>query len=238
VSRRVLILRAQPGADASAAKALDMGLEPVVASIFVVRPIAWQAPDPERFDAVLLTSANAARLGGAGLASLSHLPCFAVGPATGAAARSAGFSDVRIGPSDGVALVPLLAAAGLTRALHLCGRENIALEHPQVSIEQVAVYASEPVNALSPGAVEAIRENALILLHSPRSALWFGRHFDEAGFKRRTASIVAISKATAAAAGPGWKSVACAHEPRDEALLELAAKLCQTEASGQAGTGR
>ena len=237
MSASVLILRAQPGADATAARARKLGLKPVVAPIFEVRPIAWQAPDPARFDAVLLTSANAARHGGAGLVSLRHLPCFAVGPATADAASRSGFEDVRTGPSNGAALIPLLAEAGVSRALHLCGREHIALEHPQVTLVTLPVYASEPAASLPRTAAEAIASGALILLHSPGSALCFGRLFDRAGMARETASIAAISKAAEAAAGPGWAEVACAPEPRDEALLELAAKLCQTRGRGQAGTG-
>jgi uroporphyrinogen-III synthase len=38
--------------------------------------------------------------------------------------------------------------------------------------------------------------------------------------------IAAISKAAAEAVGDGWKSVAIADQPSDEALLALAARLC------------
>ena len=57
----MLILRPQPGADETAARARTLGLEPVVAPLFTIRPLAWEPPDPAEFDAVLLTSANAAR---------------------------------------------------------------------------------------------------------------------------------------------------------------------------------
>jgi uroporphyrinogen-III synthase len=39
-------------------------------------------------------------------------------------------------------------------------------------------------------------------------------------------AIAAISRAAADAAGEGWKSVAVADEPSDDALLALAARLC------------
>jgi uroporphyrinogen-III synthase len=41
--------------------------------------------------------------------------------------------------------------------------------------------------------------------------------------------LAAISAPVSAAAGGGWREVAIAAAPRDEALLELAAKLCQNE---------
>ena len=46
-------------ADLSAARAGTLGLEPVVAPIFTIAPLDWAAPDPDRYDALLLTSANA-----------------------------------------------------------------------------------------------------------------------------------------------------------------------------------
>ena len=63
------------------------------------------------------------------------------------------------------------------------------------------------------------------MLHSPRAAALFAAL---RGRSARRSRIAAISAPTAAAAGEGWKSVAVAAAPRDEALLELAAKLCQT----------
>jgi hypothetical protein len=45
---------------------------------------------------------------------------------------------------------------------------------------------------------------------------------------RGAISIAAISAAAADAVGTGWKRVDAAAEPRDHALLELAAKLCHT----------
>ena len=43
---KVLILRPQPGADETAARARALGLEPLVAPLFTVRPLAWTPPDP------------------------------------------------------------------------------------------------------------------------------------------------------------------------------------------------
>src|SRR5436190_2126779 len=120
-----------------------MGLDPVVAPLFTIRPIAWTPPAPAGFGAVLLTSANAARLAGGGMTPFLSLPCYAVGERTAAAAREAGFRDIRTGPGDGEALSRMIAAE---------------------------------------------------------------------------------------AAGAGWRSRRVAESPRDHALLELAAKLCQDAA--------
>lgn len=227
---KVLILRPEPGASASAARARALGLEPVVAPLFEVRPVAWEPP--EAAEAVLLTSANAPRHGGAAMTPFLRLPCFAVGEATAAAAREAGFAEVRTGPSDGAALLPAIAGSGLSQVLHLCGRDHIALDHEALSMDRRIVYAAEAADRLPGAAERALAEGALALIHSPRAGALFGKL---AGSKTGT-SIAAISKAAAIAAGPGWRDVRVAERPRDQALLELAAKLCNT-AHGMA-TGR
>jgi uroporphyrinogen-III synthase len=217
---KVLILRPQPGADETAARARAVGLEPVVVPLFTIRPVAWEMPEGG-FDAVLLTSANGGRHGLR--PELGHLPCYAVGEATAEAARGAGAREVVTGPSDGAAAVALMAEAGVTRALHLCGRDHIALSHPQVSLERRIVYAAEAAETLPVEAGQALVEGALTLLHSPRAAALFA-----ALVPSRVHPIAAISLAAAQAAGRGWAEVYIAAAPRDHALLELAVRLCKT----------
>ncbi len=224
MSAGVLILRPRPGADETAARARALGLAPAVAPLFTVRPLAWQPP-PGSFDAVMLTSAHAARLAGDGLTPLLSSPCYAVGEATARAARDAGFARIVTGPSDGDALVARMAADGAGSALWLAGADRTMLKEAGVRIAAVAVYAADPVAALPPEAGAALRDGALALLHSARAAALFAKlaaHF------RPTIRIAALSGKVAGAAGAGWAEVAVADRPRDEALLELAAKLCQT----------
>jgi uroporphyrinogen-III synthase len=223
----VLILRPEPGGSASAARARALGLDPILAPLFAIRPLGWEAPDPAGFDAVLLTSANAARHGGEGLRMFTHLPCHAVGEATAEAARAAGFGDVRTGPGDGTAAAAAMAADGAARAFHPCGRDHLEIGAPGVAIERRAVYSAEPVPALPAAAAEAIAAGALVLVHSPRAASLLASLVPA----RAHVALAAISAAAAEAAGAGWRSKAVAPEPRDEALLELAARLCQTERS-------
>jgi uroporphyrinogen-III synthase len=184
----------------------------------------------------LLTSANAARHGGAGLAPLLGLPCYTVGEATAEAAREAGFREVRTGPGDGAAVLATMAGDGVGRALHLCGRDHLPLEDPAVVLERRTVYAAEEVKALGHDAAEAVRAGALALIHSGRAGATFAALVEQAGLGRANTSIVAISEAAAAAAGAGWRAVHAASRPRDDALLELAAKLCKT-GGGDTGNG-
>jgi len=190
-----------------------MGLEPVVSPLFAIRRVAAVPVEAERYDAVLLTSANGARHAPPGAAGL---PCFAVGEGTAAAARAAGFGDVRTGPCDGAAAAAMMAAAGVGRALHLCGREHVGVEAPGVAIERRVVYAAEPV------AHEGFEGPAVAVIHSPRS----GARFAELAGARGAIAVAAISPAAAASVGEGWAAKAVAAAPRDQALLELAAQLC------------
>lgn len=227
---RVLILRPEPGARETAARAAAIGLDPLVAPLFTVRALDWTPP--ETAEAVLMTSANAARHGGAGLARLLNLPCYTVGEATAAAARAAGFADVRTGPGDGAAAAGMMAADGVRRALHLCGRDHVAPE-AGIEIDRRIAYEAVAVEALPEAARTALRSGAVALLHSPRAAALFARLVpDKAGLR-----VAAISPAAAAAAGDGWAVVASAEAPRDQPLLELAAKLCNSGSQGETGPG-
>jgi uroporphyrinogen-III synthase len=210
---KLFILRPEPGASETAERALAMGLDPVVAPLFVIGAIAGPPVDAGRYDAVLLTSANGARQAPAGL---THLPCFAVGERTAAAAREAGFDRIRAGRFDGSAAAAMMASAGVKRALHLCGRDHVAIEAEGVEIERRAVYSAEPLPR------ERFDGPAVAMLHSARAGLRFA---ELAGAKAGIA-IAAISRSAAAAAGEGWAAKAVATMPRDQALLELAAKLC------------
>ena len=224
MSRRVLVLRPEPGARETAARAAAFGLDPVVAPLFEVAPAPWEPPNalPE---AVLLTSANAARNGGEGLRNLVNLPCYCVGEATAAAAGEVGFRDILTGPSDGAAALAMMAADGIRSVLHLCGRDHLPLEHPDMRIERRLVYAADGAGALPEAAEAALAEGALVLLHSPRAAA----HFASLVADRSGVRLAAISPAAAAAAGEGWALKAVAPAPRDQPLLELAAKLCNID---------
>jgi uroporphyrinogen-III synthase len=212
---KLLVLRPEPGATETAARVRAMGLQPAVAPLFRVHALEWEAPAAGDHDAILMTSAHAARLAGRTL----DLPCYAVGEATAQAARRAGYA-VTVGPRDGAAALALAFRDGRERILHLCGREHIAWP----GVDRRIVYAAEAAAVLPEAARVALAEGAVALLHSPRAAALFSSLVPD----RAAVSIAAISAAAAEAAGAGWARVAVAPEPRDAALLEVAAKLCHT----------
>ena len=217
--RRLLILRPEPGASASAERARGLGLDPQMCPLFAVQPIAWTPPDPTRFDALLLTSANAMRHGGPGLTALASLPVIAVGEATAKAARAAGFIVASLGTSGAKALFEGLP--GRQNLLHLAG-EHHGGDHRHHHVETLTVYRAGVI--ADPGLPDLA--GMVVAVHSPRG----GARLAELVPDRSATAIAAISEAAAMACGPGWEAVESADRPSDSALLALAARLCQSRA--------
>ncbi|MBA4094909.1 MAG: uroporphyrinogen III synthase HEM4 [Candidatus Accumulibacter sp.] len=227
MSRPLLVLRPEPGASATAARADALGFDVCLAPLFRVASVAWTPPEAERFDALMLTSANAVRHAGAALDRYRALPLYAVGQATADAAAAAGFDPVLIGSADAQALLAEAAANGVRRLLHLCGQDHRDASHPDVQIDRCIVYAADGVALLPEAAREALLSGAIALLHSPRAAALFARLVDDAGLHRRSVRLVALSPAVARAARGGWAVVGTAPEPHDDALLAVAARMCE-----------
>ena len=196
--------------------------------------VPWTPPPPAEFAAVLLTSANAVRFAGEGLTPFRRLPCYAVGGPTAAAAQAAGFDDIRIGAGNGAELLTMMADDGVRQAFHPCGLDYVAIAHPAIALTRIPVYVSEAAGRLPVEATGAIERGAIALIHSARAGAVLR---DLVGHLRSRLSIVAISPAAAAAAGDGWKAAAAAAVPRDPAMLELAAKLCQNAARQERNGG-
>ena len=217
--RRVIVLRPEPGASATVARARDLGLDAVAIPLFEVEPVAWQAPDASDFDALLLTSANAVRRGGSKLEALRALPVHAVGAATAEAARDAGFVIASSG-SGGVDELLDSLEPGL-RLLHLCGEDRRAPAGPRQPNTAIPVYRSRTID---PPPDLGHATGSVVLIHSPRAGQRFAQLTDERG----TIAIAAVSGAAAAIVGTGWGEIQVAPEPSDDALLALAARLCNT----------
>jgi uroporphyrinogen-III synthase len=226
VTRSLLILRPEPGNAATTAKAAARDIAAHSFPLFVTEPVHWAAPDPERYVGVIMTSANAARLAGPELARFTHLPLYAVGDVTGDAARDAGFVSIISGDGDVDRLLAKIATLGLHRLLHLAGADFHPFEPFGVEIERQIVYASKPV-APPPELLVALSDRPVAMLHSARAAAQFAVVVDGAKIDRSQIALAVISANAAEAAGGGWESVAVAAQPRDNALLELAARLCK-----------
>ena len=222
--RRIAVLRPEPGASATVERARRLGLDALAIPLFEAEPIAWQAPDPHDFDALLLTSANAIRHGGEQLAGLRTLRVQAVGEATAKAAREAGFHVETVGDSDVDALLGVIDPT--LKLMHLCGEDRRQPRQPRQDIAPISVYRARALADVD----IAPAEGAIVLVHSPRAARRFAELADAARLDRGSIVIAGISGAAADAAGDGWETVEAAGKPSDDALLALAASLCNNVA--------
>lgn len=218
--RPVLVLRPEPAASATVERAQAAGLNARAVPLFTIEPIAWTLPDVGSFDGLLLTSANSVRHAGELLRQLRGLPVYAVGDATADAARERGF-DIKATGAAGIDRL-LGSIEPDLNLLHLCGRDRKEPASAKQSITALPVYGARAVEDPDLGDLA----NCVALLHSPRAA----ERFAELVSDKSAVAIVAISPAAAQAAGPGWNCVAAAAEPNEEALLALAAKLCNKSA--------
>ncbi len=201
-----------------------MGLAPVCYPLFHVTPLPWTGPDPALVDAVMVTSANALRHGGAQVSRYTHLPAFAVGEATAAAVRDAGFTLAHCGDAGAQAVIEAIRAAGHAHVLHLSGHRIRPFDPRGLRVTSVPVYAAvESGNDADLGA--AATPGSIVLVHSPRAGQRLAALLPVA--RRRALHLVAISPAALAAAGTGWASASAAPVPDDKAMLALAARLCE-----------
>jgi uroporphyrinogen-III synthase len=214
--KRVLVLRPQPGANATAERARKRGLDPIVLPLFEIEPVGWDAPDPGSFDGLLVTSANAVRCAGDKVRDLRGLPVYAVGAATGDAAREAGFDVKSVGDAGVERLLGSIEAD--LKLLHLAGEDRKVPDARQ-EITSVPVYRSRPLDEVD----LSVANDGVALIHSPRA----GRRFAELVHEAKPNIIVAAISADAAeAVGSGWAGVETSEAPTDEALLALTERLC------------
>lgn len=218
----LLVLRPQPGADDTAARAANGGLNPRVFPLFEIKPTPWSIEAEKLYDAIFITSSNTLKFSEKNIDIVKNIPTLCVGEKTAKAARDAGFSNVLAGQNDAASLAELAASLGYRHLLWLCGRPSIPVSHPDLRFDIKIVY--EMIETEIDGQLdEMLKHPCVALLHSPRAA----QKFAELALDHRHIDIVAISEKAAIAAGPGWASVQWPDAPSDAAMLEIAAPLCR-----------
>jgi uroporphyrinogen-III synthase len=214
---KVWITRTLPAAERTAQAVRALGHDPVVAPVLTVRPLR---PGLELSDVAALAVTSGNGIGAlAALTPRRDLPVFAVGAATAAAARAAGFAEVVSADGDVEALAALLAAVrprGVV--LHAAGRPLAgdlvgALAAAGLRARSVTLYETVASSAAWPDGVD------VVLVHSAHAARVLAQ-----GRTGPLPVALAISPAAAAPleAVEGWP-VRVASAPSEAELLELLA---------------
>ena len=186
------------------------------------------------YQAVALSSANAARAV-SGLRDhhrLLHLPAFTVGEQSAAAARAAGFVDIKPAGGDVEQLAKLIGGElDPTRGavLYLSGADTAgdlkgALAAAGFAVDRLVLYDALPAEALSIEAAQAIAAGkaAGVLLYSPRSARIWSDLIQASGLSQNVRGLrhYCLSANVAAALGSDYLT-AVASRPQEDALLTL-----------------
>ena len=192
---RIWITRAEPGAARTAARLTALDFTPVIAPLFAIRMIPQGAPDLADISALAFTSPN----GVAAFAALTPARdrlAFTVGDRTAAAAREAGFAEVRSASGDLRALARLIRdARGDPTAvlLHPAAREPAgdlaAAVGAAATVRTLAVYEAVETGTAPPPDFDAV------LIHSPRA----GRALAAGLPPRDAAGRIAVAISAAAA---------------------------------------
>lgn len=223
----VLITRPEPGATDTAARLCRMGFRPVLAPALTIRP--GRTLTLGNAQAILVTSANA-------VPSLPQTACplLAVGDATAAAARAAGFADVRSADGDAVDLAdlakatldrragPVLLASGAGQGQPLAA----VLRAQGFRVHRRIAYAARPLRSLPSPARQALAAGqiAWALFFSADTARAFRAALTRTHLDQAVSGIGALTigqPAAEALAGLPWRLIRVAAAPTQDAMLDM-----------------
>jgi uroporphyrinogen-III synthase len=225
---RVLITRPVALAQALARRLETCGHDVVIEPLLTIEPLPV-ALELGGVQAIAVTSANAAPA----LGAARHLPVFAVGDASAAAARAAGCLQVESAEGDAASLARRIVAScrpGGGAILHLCGTDvraglAEALRDAGFHVLRQTVYRARPTQALSAPTRAALRAGIdAVLLFSPRTALIFAELVVRQGLERCLGGTDACCLSAAVAQSCcelAWRSVRIAARPDQDALVDL-----------------
>lgn len=223
----LFVFRPEPGLGVTLETAAALGLDAHGCPLFVVEPVAWNAPPAGDYDGLLVGSSNVFRHGGKHLEKLATLPVYAVGEATAEGAREKGFIVSRTGRGGLQKLIEGLKGREL-KLLRLAGKAMVELAPPGgIEIDTRVVYRTRPLK-LTPDVARSMRkEGGVALLHSGEAAKRLAEECERMDIDRGRIAVAALAPRIAEMAGKGWQAVHTAPQPLDAELLALAKGLCQ-----------
>lgn len=235
---RLIVTRPAEDAAPLCRRLAAAGHEPILSPLLEIRPVTGLAIPPGNYQAVLITSANGARVlaGRPGIERLKQAVALAVGPASAEAAREAGFGHVVAAGGDVAALArmalatlhpedgPLLYVSGAVTGGGLAS----SLAASGFEVDTVIAYEALPAAALPEPCAAALEEGKAdgVLLYSPRTARIWVKLVEAAGLVPAAARLThyCLSGNVAAAVRDGIGDnvpLQVASRPDESALLEM-----------------
>ncbi len=224
---KVIITRAQPGADATALRVLELGLSPIISpalSLRLVHPVP--AIPIEGCAGILFTSANGVRFF-TRVSDVRNLIAWCVGPSTSAAAREVGFANVYDADGNSADLAKLVAQKSVPDDGHLVHIANTAAGNALQSellrkgfdIRFVGLYEPTEITKLNDEAAQCVDagKSFCVLIHSAKGAAAFAKLF--APFEGVQTTFICVSdKAAKPVSHLG--AIRVADRPNEDALLQ------------------
>ena len=192
----------------------------MVIPLFAIEHLPPPSVSVDGYDAILLTSGNAARAACGFLESARDIPIYAVGSATASALAHLSLPVAATGSNGVEALVGVAAADGHKKLLWLAGEDHSAV--PQIAgvhIDIASVYRSAALETPAHFAAQVEVCDAVIL-HSSRAAAHFAGLCAAGGLSRSKIALATFSNAIAESAGDGWAQIIVAPAPNDAALMD------------------
>lgn len=232
--RSVLVTRPQPAADEFAEKLRRDGYTAYIAPMMEYAAVAADLGDLASYQALVFTSAQAVQVF-CGLSAERKQPILAVGDATAAAAKKAGFAHIHSARGNSQDVAALIKAENLKlnlkKILHLCSADttdDIGAEVAKAGVEVVRriVYKAELVNTIPEDIVAALQRGTIdtVMLFSARTAGNFVRLMIAKGLRNvcPRLEVICISDAVAGALRElPWRAIRIARQPRMEAVMQI-----------------
>lgn len=233
--RSVLITRPRPAADDMAEKLAREGFTVFVAPMTRYEEIPCDTGALADYQAIVLTSAQAAQIFAARAPDAFDTPVFAVGDATALAASNAGFRKVYSAQGDGLDVVRLIRerkdALSLQKILHPCAEDTAQditapLAAEGIAVVRKVIYKAQFVDTLSPDISQALAEGDIstVTLFSARTAANFARLLQQEDMKGVSADLEAVclsERVAAELSALPWRAVRTAKTPQMEAVFDI-----------------
>ena len=234
----ILITRPRESAKDFSDELRSLGLNPFSESILEIMPKDFQVPEVKKYQALILTSAHAARIFPVFPEALD-LPVYTVGEQTAEAARAQGYQRVMASEGSGLDLAELLSQSIQDKSiplLYLRG-EDIALSLDDllkplgISIESLIVYKAQAVGEFSPKLLKLIDDQQIqaVTFFSKRTALTFMKLAQESGRQDRLKAIKALCLSDAVlecVRSCEWAQTCVADTPDRGGMTALIARVC------------
>ena len=231
MTARLLVTRPSEDATRVVEALRRMGIGALVEPLIFIEPVAGAVSDLAGVQAVLATSANGARA----LAKVERrrdMPLFAVGDATAATAREAGFGFVESAAGDVESLVQLVrarldpAAGALLHVAgsHVAGDLAARLDGAGFRYRRAVLYQARAAGRFSAETAQALAGGTIdgALFFSPRTAATFVNLSRQARLDGATAELTAFCLSPAVAEtirALSWSRVLVAPSPDLESLM-------------------